>query len=314
MTSQHDRVDTDVTVGLGSIARESGGFAMVALDQRESLRTMIEEGAGGRTVGDGELVAFKRAAVAALAPHASAVLLDDGFAYRPLRDGAGLPVAGANAGGRCGIILAADALRQRPGGPVEETGLDDAIDAAVARGEGVHALKLLVLWRRDDRRDARVALAAEFVRRCRAAGLLSVLEGVARPGDGEPGGLNGAIVAAAAELSALRPSVYKAQVPGLGRDGPAETAAVCDALTARIPVPWVVLSQGVPLPLFPAAVELACRAGASGFLAGRAVWSDTLTDPAPLLAERSVPRLRGLADTVDRYARPWWNATPEPTR
>jgi sulfofructosephosphate aldolase len=300
-------------VGLGSIARESGGFAMVALDQRESLRTMIEEAGGGRAVGDGDLVGFKRAAVGALAPHASAVLLDSGWAYRPLRHAGELPGAGANADGGCGVILAADVLRQAPGGPVEETGLDEAIDAAAARREGVHALKLLVIWRRDERREARVALAAEFVRRCRAAGLLSVLEGVARTGAGEAGGLNGAILEAASELSALRPSVYKAQVPGLGQDGPAETAAVCDELTARIPVPWVVLSQGVPLPLFPAAVELACRAGASGFLAGRAVWSDTLTDPAPLLAERSVPRLRALAATVDRYARPWWDATGDAT-
>jgi sulfofructosephosphate aldolase len=314
VTEASSRVGSGGAEGLGSIARESGGLAMVALDQRESLRSMMEEGDGGRAVADGELVAFKRAAVAALAPYASAVLLDDGFAYRPLRNGGGLPGAGANADGRCGVILAADALEQEPGGPVRETGLDDAIDAVAARAEGVHALKLLVIWRRDGRRDARLALAEEFVRRCRAAGLLSVLEGVARPGDGEPGGLNGAIVEAAAELSALRPSVYKAQVPGLGQDGPAETAAVCDALTARVPVPWVVLSQGVPLPLVPAAVELACRAGASGFLAGRAVWSDTLTDPERLLAGRSVPRLRALADTVDRHARPWWTTTPEPTR
>src|SRR3954465_2280728 len=87
VTEGSGRVEGDGgAVGLGSIARGSGGFAMVALDQRESLRTVGAEGGGGRGVADGELVAFKRAAVGALAPYASAVLLDDGLAYRPLRD------------------------------------------------------------------------------------------------------------------------------------------------------------------------------------------------------------------------------------
>jgi sulfofructosephosphate aldolase len=66
----------------------------------------------------------------------------------------------------------------------------------------------------------------------------------------------------------------------------------------------------VPLDAFPHAVRIACDAGASGFLAGRAVWSDTVraADPAQALRERSVPRLRELAATVERHARPWQEA------
>jgi tagatose 1,6-diphosphate aldolase len=43
------------------------------------------------------------------------------------------------------------------------------------------------------------------------------------------------------------------------------------------PVPWVLLSAGVGPRTFEAGLRLALGAGASGFLAGRAVWLDALT-------------------------------------
>jgi sulfofructosephosphate aldolase len=68
-----------------------------------------------------------------------------------------------------------------------------------------------------------------------------------------------------------------------------------------------VLSQGVDPARFPTAVAAACRGGASGMLAGRAVWTATLgaDDPTALLREHSVPRLRELAAIVDAHGRPW---------
>jgi sulfofructosephosphate aldolase len=68
-----------------------------------------------------------------------------------------------------------------------------------------------------------------------------------------------------------------------------------------------VLSNGVEAADFPVAVEAACRGGASGMLAGRAVWTATLADddPTALLRQRSVPRLQQLAAIVDAHGRPW---------
>jgi sulfofructosephosphate aldolase len=89
--------------------------------------------------------------------------------------------------------------------------------------------------------------------------------------------------------------------------GPAKAITdACEEITGLLSCPWVVLSSGVTIEAFPAAVEAACQGGASGFLAGRAVWRDALgDDPARLLRERSVPRLVELASIVDREARPW---------
>ena len=63
----------------------------------------------------------------------------------------------------------------------------------------------------------------------------------------------------------------------------------------------MVLSSGVREEVFPAAVETACRAGASGFLAGRAVWASCIGAPdvGHALRTAAVDRLRRLGDLVD---------------
>jgi sulfofructosephosphate aldolase len=116
-----------------------------------------------------------------------------------------------------------------------------------------------------------------------------------------------AIVEAARELGATRPSLYKGQVPLGGRGDPGEITRRARAIDEALPVPWVVLSQGVDPADFPAAVEAACRGGASGMLAGRALWTAAVADedPTPSLRTVSAPRLRELARIVDGVGRPW---------
>lgn len=290
---------------LDAIARPGGGLAMVAMDQRESLRHMFDLAGAGRP-GDDVLVGFKRAVAAELGGLASGFLIDRDFdGLGVLRDGL-LP-------SDCGFILAADALEQEPGGSVEDTGLDaGALDDA--RADGVAAIKLLVIWRRDARREARVELAERFIAAARERGVLSVLEPVVRatPGELADGSWDqeAAIREAARELSALRPSLYKVQVPLGGAGSEAEQRAESERLAADILGPWVVLSQGVALDRFADAVTAACRAGASGFLAGRALWSDVVGAPdvPAALRELSRPRLERLVEIVDAHARPWTEA------
>src|SRR6478735_7824656 len=235
---------------LDAIARPSGGLAMVAMDQRESLRHMFDQAGAGR-VDDERLVAFKLDVARALGPLASGFLIDREYGVE--RAAPLLPAS-------CGLILAADALEQEPGGPVEETGLDEVVVAPGSDLHGAVAIKLLVIWRRDARREQRVELARRFVEVAAARGVLSVLEPVVRATPGE-------------------------------------------AITG----PWVVLSQGVHRDDFAGAVRAACRGGASGFLAGRALWSDVVgsADVPAALAEVSVPRLERLVELVDAEARPW---------
>ncbi len=282
-----DRVGRAGVITLDALARESGTFLMVAMDQRESLRTMLRE--QGHDPTERRVQRFKRAVASELGPHASGFLIDRDHVgtVRPFVQG--------------GLILAVDRLVQEPGRPVEDTALDEDVDVP----PGVVAIKLLVIWRDDPRRSRRVEMSRGFVELAARHGVLSVLEPVVRGPDGFD--RDGAIVDAARELGAARPSLYKCEVPLHGRGDAAEITRRCREIDAALPCPWVVLSQGVEPADFPAAVEAACKGGASGMLAGRAVWTATLAgdDPTPLLREHSVPRLRELGQIVDAHGRPW---------
>lgn len=286
---------------LDAIARPSGALAMVAMDQRESLRHMFDEAGAGR-VADERMIAFKLDVARALSPLASGFLIDREY---------GVERAAPLLPSSCGLILAADALEQEPGGPVQETGLDEVVVAPESDLHGAVAIKLLVIWRRDARREQRVELARRFIEVAAARGVLSVLEPVVRATPEETAAgtwdAEAAIAEAARELSPLGPSLYKVQVPLGGRAEPAELERACATLGEAITGPWVVLSQGVDRDDFAGAVRAACRGGASGFLAGRALWSDVVGRPdvPAALAEVSVPRLERLVELVDAEARPW---------
>jgi sulfofructosephosphate aldolase len=257
---------------VNALARDNGTYAMVAMDQRESLRTMFRD--RGFDDSDERMRRFKTAVARELAPHASGFLIEPQFLedVRPL-----VPR---------GLIIAVDLLEQERGGIVEDTRLDEVDEVP----DGVVALKLLVIWRDDERRGERIEMCERFVALATRHHVLSVLEPVVRA-DHE-------IVEAARELGATRPSLYKCQAPRQG-----DVIARCREITDVLPVPWVVLSQGVPPDEFPLAVEHACRGGASGFLAGRALWTNTLDadDPTELLRTQSVARLEQLIEIVDRH-------------
>jgi sulfofructosephosphate aldolase len=280
--------------GLAALTRPSGGFAMLALDQRESMRAMFAE--HQRTpVSDERLTEFKLLATAVLSPHASGVLVDRQFALDEV------VARGAVAPG-CGLIAAADRLVPAVHELIDHVEIDDAVLPERARAQGVVALKLLVLWRPDEDPERRIAMVERFVRRCRSAGLLSIIEPVSRaPRDGRDWDREAGVLAAARELGALGADLYKAEVPMRGTGPDAEVMRRCALLTSAVASPWVVLSSGVAPDDFPRAVELACRAGASGFLAGRAVWRSVIGAPdiGSALRRDAAPRLQHLAEVVD---------------
>jgi len=284
--------DATAVPHLRSLSREDGGFAMLALDQRESLRRMFPP-VHGAEVGDDTLREFKREALSVLAPLASAVLLDRPYA---VTDAAPAEL------GDTALILAADVLVQPPGEPVATTLLDELVTADFIRQVGAKAIKMLVIWREDDSAARREDLVRSFLAVAEAAGVASLVEGIVRPVDdaehwSDHATRHDAILAAAVELSGYGGSIYKAEVPGYIPGDLSRVRTQSQTLTGLIAVPWVVLSNGVAQAEFPDAVREAVDGGASGFLAGRAIWADTVraADPGVALRERSADRLRGLS-------------------
>jgi sulfofructosephosphate aldolase len=294
------RADDAIGAAFHTLARPSETFAMVAIDQRESLRAMLAADDDPGLILDEALVGFKREVMAALGSRASAILLD-----RPL----GLPALESLAAPpACGLILAADVLDQSPGGPIRRVTLDREAPVAAQR-IGAVALKMLVPWRPSESPADRAALVESFTALCRKAGLLALVEALVSDDGTRSAEWNGTegILAAAEEMAGLDFDLYKAQVPTFGR-GEAQTIRDLAArITATIGRPWVVLSNGVPAERFEHGVRAACMGGASGFLAGRAIWTSALdaADRLSHLADVSAGRLERLGDLVDTLGRSW---------
>ena len=174
---------------------------------------------------------------------------------------------------------------------------------------GSVGLKFLILWRNDESPDMRAQLVEDFNKLCQISGLPSIVEIIVKPPRDTTKGFNREeeIIIAAREAATWKPDLYKAEVPFHGEGDLNLVMKNADRISEAIGSPWVVLSNGVKQPFFADAVKACAMGGASGFLAGRAVWADIVSSPdiPKALREISIPRLEQLTEIVDTHAKPW---------
>ncbi len=156
---------------LKDITRPSGGFAMLAVDQREAMRLMFAAAGAPVPVTDQHLTDFKVNAAKILSPYASAILVDQQFCYRQIVEQQAVAKS-------CAMIVAADEFIPGNGIPVDSVVIDKNIDAQAVKRDGGKALKLLVLWRSDEDPQQRLEMVKAFNTLCHSNGLLSIIEPV----------------------------------------------------------------------------------------------------------------------------------------
>ena len=293
--------------GLDGCASAHGTFAVLALDHRQNLRRELHPEDPSATT-YAEMVEFKRAVVRALATAATGVLLDPEV-------GAAQCVVDGSLPGSVGLIVALEATGY--GGPAgaRESRILAGWSVAKVRRMGASAAKLLVYYNPDaPNAGGQERLVTEVAEACRAADLALFLEPLSF--SLEPGAKLGGderrrvVVETARRLTALGGDVLKAEFPydAAVRDH-ARWAEACDELTAASRVPWVLLSGGVDDETFEAQVAASCTAGASGVVAGRAIWAEAATLHGvardAFLRTTARSRLDRLARIVEAHARPW---------
>jgi tagatose 1,6-diphosphate aldolase len=110
--------------------------------------------------------------------------------------------------------------------------------------------------------------------------------------------------------------MLKVEFPGYVEDdaGKSKAYEACRQLDVSVHAPWVILSAGVNYETFKTQVEIACRAGASGFLAGRSIWRDaaSTSDPAARTnagkaAAKRIAELASITRTHGRAYKPQLN-------
>jgi tagatose 1,6-diphosphate aldolase len=319
---------------LMTLADENGRLKMMAIDQRMSLERALETllGRPGRYE---EAVRIKRAVTRALAPHATAVLLDVEFGYPHC-----LPVLPGNVG----LLLAYERAGFDPSGPEgreRRSALIDGWSVEKARRAGAHAIKLLLFYRPDaspTTNEYQQALARRVGEECARLELPYLLELLGYPlgessADSPEYALRKPEIVRESAREFSRPEygvdLLKLEFPaelkycyefsrqafdGTEREPVMDRGAVrahCRSLDEAAAVPWVILSAGVGIAEFLVEVELAAEAGASGFLCGRALWQGALPMVGDEAAMEQYLRQQGRinfleANAAAEQSRPWF--------
>jgi tagatose 1,6-diphosphate aldolase len=299
--------------GLQQLANERGIMAMCALDHRGSLMKMLSAGQS-QGAGYQEMVDFKLDLCRVVAPHATAILLDPIY-------GAAQAIAAGVIPKTTGLLVSLEKSGYSGEAEARITNLLPEWDVKKIRKMGATAAKLLLYYRPDvhvaqKQLDTVKKLAAD----CVAEDMPFVVEPVSyRVADKEGSPEDFAkvkpklVVETARQITALPIDVLKAEFPAdleYEKDK-ARLADLCHQLNEASQVPWVILSAGVNFELFYQEVELACRAGASGFLAGRALWQEATQlksrkERLKFLETTVVSRLGSLTELANAYGTPWY--------
>jgi tagatose 1,6-diphosphate aldolase len=91
------------------------------------------------------------------------------------------------------------------------------------------------------------------------------------------------IIESAHEANSYGVDMLKVEFPGdvSSDEDQGKALDACERLNASINVPWVILSAGVSYDSFRKQVEISCKGGASGYLAGRSIWRDAVSTHDP---------------------------------
>jgi sulfofructosephosphate aldolase len=252
---------------LDQLSTDGGRLAVVAADQRTKLRE-ARDGAGLAS-DDATLLDVKLDLVRALAPHAPAMLLDPEIALPGAINSGAFPA-------RTGLIVSLErsgAIRTAEG--LRRAELLPGVGAAGVRRLGGTAAKLLVRLRpdREDGDGENGHIIRTAVADCADHNLLLVVEALVYRLDDEGEaafrGARAGLIRGAAELAEACGARYlKLEYPG--------DRASCEAVTGALGVPWALLSAGVDHETFAGQLRAALAGGASGCIAGRSIWKESV--------------------------------------
>ncbi|HEX7364203.1 MAG TPA: tagatose 1,6-diphosphate aldolase [Dehalococcoidia bacterium] len=301
--------------GLQQIATPDGIFIICAMDHRGSLKAMIEKEQPDDEVDYQELVEYKLELCEALAPHSSAVLLDPNY-------GAAQCISSGLLPGKIGLLVSIEATGYESSQQGRITTLLKNWSVEKIGRMGASAVKLLVYYRPDLARIANAQLKTirKVAEECRKYDIPLLVESVTYPVAHEdpktPEFANkkpDLVIESARQITSLPIDVLKSEFPANLKFETNKSKLLdhCRKVDEASKVPWVLLSAGVEYETFKKEVEIACKAGASGFLGGRAIWQEALhfdnkKDRRKFLLTTAADRVKELAEITDKYAVPWY--------
>lgn len=298
--------------GLQELANPQGLLTITALDHRGSLRRALRP-EDPKSVPFERMTEYKLKLLRHLAPHSSAVLIDPIY-------GAAAAVAGGFISGDQGFLVSLEATGYEDSDGDRLTSAAEGWSVAKIKRMGASAVKILLYYNPGSstagQQEDFIRQAVEDARQQDIPLLVEPMTyhipGGPKKGSAEFAKLKPEMVIETAErLCPLGIDVLKAEFP----DDPdhemdeGRMASHCQALTEAADIPWVLLSAGVDYDTFKIQATIACENGASGFLAGRAIWQEAPGLPEDeqdeFLSTTSVARLGELTNIANSSGRAW---------
>lgn len=300
--------------GLHQLADSKGIMTMCAIDHRGALKRALNE-KNPAEVTYQDMVDFKLDLCQAVAAFASAILLDPEY-------GAAQAIAAGILPGSKGLLVSMERSGYSGTSSARTSELLADWSVRKAKRMGASAVKLLIYFRPDlkDIAAKQLDLVARVADQCLEEDIAFLVEPVSYPvQEGAASAREFAelkprlVIETARQITALPVDVLKAEFPADHRFEQDEERLLklCQQLNEASRRPWVVLSAGVDFKTFRRQVEIACKAGASGFLAGRALWQEGARisgrgERMDFFRNVAAPRLKELAEIADKYGKPWY--------
>lgn len=249
---------------------------MLAIDHRGNLRSSLDQHAP-QPLTDSEFVDFKRAVMRHLLPAATAVLTDPDFGLGALL----CDVASVHP--LKGILLPLEVTDYSIHASRRATNFIEGWSVAKLQRMGAAGIKLLLYYHPDAPNAAQQrALVSQIVEACGQYDIPFFLEPITYSLDPKSplpnAELRQVVIESAHTFSRAGIDILKTEFPLDVKREPDEAVwleALRD-LDTVCHVPWTLLSAGVDYATFRRQAELACHAGASGVIVGRAVWSEAV--------------------------------------
>jgi tagatose-1,6-bisphosphate aldolase len=300
---------------LSQCAADDGYFVVMAIDHREVLRTKLNENRSN-PIDDAAFTAFKQQVIRGLIPETSAVLLDPEF-------GIGEGIAGRIITGRHGLLAPLEVTNYEQHPSQRDINFISGWSVAKIKRVGGDGVKLLLPYHPESESAAdKQDVVRRIVDECAIHDIPFFLEPIAHSLDPKTplnnAELRDVVVEMARVFSALGADVLKMQFPVDAKQSENENEwrAACDALNAACTVPWALLSAGVNYETFVRQAKIACEAGASGVIVGRAVWAEAVTlqgiEREAFITTIARERMRTLADACSEHATPYYERITMP--
>lgn len=261
------------------------------------------------------MVDFKLDLVGVVAPFASAVLLDPIY-------GAGQAIASGLLPGHTGLLVSAEKTGYSGDSTARITELLPDWSVRKVKKLGASAVKLLLYFRADLQEVAskQLGMVSKVAEQCIEEDIPLLVESVSYPTAGEKDNPEEffrkkpeLVIETASRLTALPIDILKSEFPvdiDYEKDE-AKLKTYCQKLSQASRLPWVLLSAGTDLERFRREVEIACQSGASGFMAGRALWQEAThissrEERLDFFKSQTISRLKELTQVAEEWATPWY--------